>query len=92
VFALRIGTVKNSKNFFLVVGPAHAMIAGVGKESDGLPATRWVPYELRQIVEFQRMARGAIRTGVKENAFLEAASSGRSFAVRKELSTSETIA
>jgi hypothetical protein len=33
VLALRIGTVKNSKNFLRVVGPARAMSAGAEKES-----------------------------------------------------------
>jgi hypothetical protein len=33
VFALRIGTVKNSKNFFLVDGPARSMRIGAAKES-----------------------------------------------------------
>jgi hypothetical protein len=32
VLAFRIGTVKNSKNFLRVDGPARAMIAGAGKE------------------------------------------------------------
>jgi hypothetical protein len=32
VFALRIGTVKNSKNFFLVDGPARSMRNGTGKD------------------------------------------------------------
>jgi hypothetical protein len=31
VLALRIGTVKNSKNFFLVDGPARSMRIGAGK-------------------------------------------------------------
>jgi len=31
--ALRIGTVKNSKNFLRVLGPARAMSAGAKKES-----------------------------------------------------------
>ena len=33
MLAFRIGTVKNSKNFFRVFGPARVMIAGVEKES-----------------------------------------------------------
>jgi hypothetical protein len=33
VLALRIGTVKNSKNFFRTVGLARVMSAGAGKES-----------------------------------------------------------
>jgi hypothetical protein len=33
VLALRIGTVKNSRNFLRVVGPARAMSAGAEKES-----------------------------------------------------------
>ena len=33
MFALRIGTVKNSKNFLRVAGLARAMSAGAGKES-----------------------------------------------------------
>jgi hypothetical protein len=33
VLAFRIGTVKNSKNFLRVDGPARAMMAGVAKES-----------------------------------------------------------
>ena len=33
MFALRIGTVKNSKNFLRVDGPARVMMAGVAKES-----------------------------------------------------------
>jgi hypothetical protein len=33
VWALRIGTVKNSKNFFRVDGPARVMMVGVAKES-----------------------------------------------------------
>jgi hypothetical protein len=33
IIALRIGTVKNSKNFLRVDGPARVMMAGVAKES-----------------------------------------------------------
>jgi hypothetical protein len=33
VLAFRIGTVKNSKNFFRVDAPARAMSPGAGKES-----------------------------------------------------------
>jgi len=33
VLALRIGTVKNSKNFLRVDGPARVMRVGVAKES-----------------------------------------------------------
>src|ERR1700693_837847 len=46
-----------------------------------------VTYEPGQIVEFHRMAKGVVRKGVKSD--LRAANSGKSFAGRRELSSSE---
>jgi hypothetical protein len=47
VLALRIGTVKNSKNFLRVVGPARVMMVGVAKESTETTASSSDPIEHR---------------------------------------------
>ena len=43
MLALRIGTVKNSKNFLRVVGPARAISAGAEKESRETTGDRQKP-------------------------------------------------
>ena len=53
MFAFRIGTVKNSKNFLRVVGPARAMSAGAEKESTEITASSDVDLYLNRRLRSQ---------------------------------------
>jgi hypothetical protein len=51
-----------------------------------------VTYKPGQIVEFHTMARGVVRSGIQEKRFSKASNSGKPFAGRGELSSSERMA
>ena len=53
MLAFRIGTVKNSKNFLRVDGPARVMIAGVAKESTETTASSESDIGARDVCRFQ---------------------------------------